>query len=471
MGAIKLGTVKQKLWAIVAASFVARVITFFALPNTPTALAPDEGTYSALAKWIAESKPASEFPGFSDGLYLSSRSTIIPASVLTRFGLDELDSVRLTSSVYGFLSVCLVAMLCVKICQSSSFDAREKKKLEALILIILLVYAFLPSHFLWSNLGLRESTNEFWLLMTFTGVFLLFRTHQKYKIYLAIFIALSILCTFSTRPQAGWVLVASLLVYSLFKLKLKITYLLIASIAAGLISGYLATTSKLYVTTEVYVAQDSISTSRSQEELMASKLCNGTQNKVMFREKEYRCEKSGSTVKRVRSSNLAEVAVNQVEVLPDKQLVNQVGAASKIERLNCPWSESSEAGKYACLAFRAPFMSLTFLFRPFLIFDTTSAASMLAATENIIWVFFFVFIIYRIAKYKRINFFQELAPSLVFLTLFVVGAGSYEGNMGTAFRHKSLVLWIVLLLLFAVFWCGQDEAKESLRNNSQESAV
>jgi 4-hydroxybenzoate polyprenyltransferase len=83
----------------------------------------------------------------------------------------------------------------------------------------------------------------------------------------------------------------------------------------------------------------------------------------------------------------------------------------------------------------------------------------------------FVLIVYRISKIKRIPLFEELAPSIIFFSLYVVGAGSYEGNMGTAFRHKSLILWVVLLLLFAFFWRGQDEEKESRGNNSQESAV
>jgi len=48
MSAFKLQTLKQKLWAIVAASFVARVIMFFALPNTASFLAPDEGNYAFL---------------------------------------------------------------------------------------------------------------------------------------------------------------------------------------------------------------------------------------------------------------------------------------------------------------------------------------------------------------------------------------------------------------------------------------
>ena len=168
---------------------------------------------------------------------------------------------------------------------------------------------------------------------------------------------------------------------------------------------------------------------------------------------------------------MAEVAIEQVEVLPGKQIVNQVGAASKIERLGCLWEESSEIGKYGCLAFRAPYMTLSFLFRPLPFIDTTSLSSVFAAVENTFWIVMFALILYRIFKVKKIAFLGEIAPAMIFFSLYVVGAGSYEGNMGTAFRHKSLILWVVLLLLFAVFWRDQHEARGPQRNNSQESAV
>ncbi len=158
--------------------------------------------------------------------------------------------------------------------------------------------------------------------------------------------------------------------------------------------------------------------------------------------------KSGTVTKRELPSNLAEVAIDEVEALPGKQIVNQVGAASMIERLTCPWDETSEIGKYGCLAFRAPYMTLTFLFRPLPFIDTTSLSSVFAAIENMFWIFMFALIMYRISKLKKIPFIDEIGPSLIFFSLYVVGAGSYEGNMGTAFRHKSLILWVVLLIVF-----------------------
>ena len=142
-----------------------------------------------------------------------------------------------------------------------------------------------------------------------------------------------------------------------------------------------------------------------------------------------------------------------------------------IQRLDCPFNESSEIGKYGCLAFRAPYMTLTFLFRPLPFVDTTSMSSVFAAAENIIWILMFVLIAHRISKERRIPFLRELAPSLVFFSLYVVGAGSYEGNMGTAFRHKSLILWVVLLLLMAILSKNSQEEHTRRRNKPTESAV
>jgi len=95
-------------------------------------------------------------------------------------------------------------------------------------------------------------------------------------------------------------------------------------------------------------------------------------------------------------------------------------------------------------------MVATFLFRPLIGIDTTSTSSLIAAVENIAWLGAFIFIIIMIIKKRRLAFIGPLAPSLIFFMLYCVGAGSYEGNMGTAFRHKSLILWVILLLVASV---------------------
>jgi hypothetical protein len=144
------------------------------------------------------------------------------------------------------------------------------------------------------------------------------------------------------------------------------------------------------------------------------------------------------------------LAANQLKTLPERQEINQVGAASNIEKLNCPWIESSQTRKYACLGFRAPYTTITFLFRPLPLIDTTSASSFFAGMENLVWISMFGLFLFEVIRQKRIPFIKDFSPSIIFLVLYSVGAGAYEGNMGTAFRHKSLILWIILVGLLVV---------------------
>ena len=108
-------------------------------------------------------------------------------------------------------------------------------------------------------------------------------------------------------------------------------------------------------------------------------------------------------------------------------------------------------------------MAATFLFRPLIGLDTTSASSLFAAIENIAWLGAVLFIVVMLIKKRRLAFIGPLAPSLIFFILYCVGAGSYEGNMGTAFRHKSLILWVILLLLASVIVA---EKRPKSRNES-----
>ena len=102
---LRLTTLKSKLYAIVFVSLVVRVVAFFLLPNTPSALGPDEGTYARAANWTALGKPATDFPGFGAVLYQSGRSLLLPAALFNKIGFNPLNSVRLTATIYGFLLV------------------------------------------------------------------------------------------------------------------------------------------------------------------------------------------------------------------------------------------------------------------------------------------------------------------------------------------------------------------------------
>ena len=423
MSALKLRTLKEKLGAIVAASFVARVIMFFILPNTPSSLAPDEGTYASLTKWIAESKPAADFLVFGEGLYLSGRSIIIPSSALYRIGMDELDAVRLISSIYGFLSLVLLTFFGLKLLNNrddlSKFNTR-------LVLLFFTVFAFLPSHFVWSTLGLREGPNEFWVLSAFISIYAIFHLRTRFQalMYLALFA--SIVMCFSTRPQVGLVLGVGLLSYLITRFKQAKSLIAIAAVLSGVFLGSIATSGNAGVS----IVED------------------------------------------------LGVVITMVDGIPSRHTGNQVAAASIIETPSCPLAQNSVPSSrpsrfdtYACILWRAPYMTSTFLLRPFIVGDVTSTSSAFAAIENLIWLFAFGLIAYFIVKRRGIPRFNKLAPSLIFFALYVVGAGAYEGNMGTAFRHKSLILWVVLALLLSLLWRNSQTSNPDSRNKLTESAV
>jgi len=174
----------------------------------------------------------------------------------------------------------------------------------------------------------------------------------------------------------------------------------------------------------------------------------------------YICSKGVEKKSVIGLKNPGIAVIDQADEIPLHHELNQVDAASIIKTSNCPDSGTSRADKYFCLAYRAPYTSFTFLFRPLPGADVTSKSSLFAAVENIFWLIAVAYIFIMLIRNRRLAFFGALAPSLLFGSIYVVAAGAYEGNMGTAFRHKSLILWVVILLLASTFVANQGRKVE-----------
>ncbi len=459
---VKLTTLKSKLYAIVFASFVARFIGFFLLPSeAKVALAPDEAGYAEIARLVAASEQATKFYG---GLYFISRTLVLPAATLNNFGVEPLSSVRIVASMYGVLTLILVAFLIIQFVNRFSTDSKLTLKRSKLITSLFFIFAFLPSHFLWSILGLRESPMEFWVLCSLSAIFLAVNLQEKVTLPIAALLTISIILLFNTRPQVAWLLAVTILISLIFnnKRRVSFTLALLTLIASGV--GYSSVAVQRH---DVFalVATDGSATDGSATDGSA---CKDSKQKITFQGKEYECTKTGTKTDLSNLQNPGVIIVNETISIPDRHKGNQVAAASAIQTLSCPVKEESKTDKYFCLVWRAPYMAATFLFRPLIFIDTTSTSSLIAAIENIAWLGAFVFIVVMIFKKRRLAFFGPLAPSLIFFVLYCVGAGSYEGNMGTAFRHKSLILWVILLLLASVITAKK---RPKSRNESAEKGV
>ena len=174
----RLTTLRGKLYSIIFCSFIARAIGFFLLPNTPSFLGPDEGTYGAVAAWTEQGLPAKDFPLYGQGLYLSGRALFWPAAFFNQIGITPLNSVRLTAAIYGLLTLVLIIYIFLKTVDKHSVVADYVAKNTNAVISLFVLFAFLPSHFIWSLLGLRESTVEFWTLSAFASLYWIFHLQK-----------------------------------------------------------------------------------------------------------------------------------------------------------------------------------------------------------------------------------------------------------------------------------------------------
>ena len=435
---LRLTTLKHKLYAIIFASFILRIIGFFLLPNEPTvALAPDEGGYAEISRIITDGEPTTSF----GGLYVISRSLILPAVVLNNFGIEPLSSVRIIASIYGALSLMLISLLIIKTVNKYSNYSELTPKRDVLIVGLFSVFALLPSHLLWSMLGLRESPMEFWVLCALASVYSAIYLQERLSLLTVISLIISVIFLFNTRPQVAWVLGVTILIVLLSRFRSRVAMLLIPITFIALGLGYASVTIQ---------KQNVFALTAVDGSAVDGSACKNSGETIILQEEEYVCKKIGTKTDLSGLQNPGQLLVDQTEALPDRHKGNQVAAASAIQTLSCPITEESKLDKYLCMSWRAPYMASTFLFRPLIAIDVTSTSSLFAAIENIAWLGAFIFIVVMLIRKRRLAFFGPLTPSLIFFTLYSVGAGSYEGNMGTAFRHKSLILWAVLLLMGSV---------------------
>jgi hypothetical protein len=481
-------------------SFFTRLFFQFAfLPKTPSEYGPDEGTYAALAKYVAEGLPVQEFPIYGPGLYNSARSLILPSSTFIRIGMNELLAVRLTSTLAGLLSLIMLS-LCIIAIQNLPKDKNsfETPKLNYGQRLILIIFAFLPSNFLWSNLGLRESSSQFYLIaFTYFSLKLLSPKVNRKSLY-SILSSISLILAFGTRPQTAMVFSLLAFVFSLILIwKLREFWILLA-ILVGFSVGQLFTVTPTLETKETLIAikisnseskspapsqsgeskspapsqsgeskspapsQSGESKSPAPSQSVESKspapavtenlqeiteLCLKDGQILIGKSGNYECTKSKEY--KVIERSAIESARQQVlttQILEIKRNVNRLDAASALPESTCKVSIWKIPSKILCNIIELPYRLPTFLFRPFPLIDSGSSFINLAGIENLLWlglVLYAAFAAFKMNLNKMEKF--TIAWLYTYIITFSTAASLYEGNLGTAFRHKSSILWALAL--------------------------
>jgi hypothetical protein len=217
----------------------------------------------------------------------------------------------------------------------------------------------------------------------------------------------------------------------------------LASILVGGFAGYLLTTVNFFPIENKLAAIDV-----KTNEVSRSQTCNLIGAVFNAEGKQFVCRPTLNSTRESNGKSVSGSLLENVTVLPQVQEVRQLNANSRIQTLWCPLEPDSELKKLSCVIWRAPYMAFTFVSRPLPFIDTTSNSSKFAAVENSFWILGFgLLIAYRrsIANFKSLG--QAYLLPAIFGVSYIFSAGSYQGNMGTAFRHKSLILPIVFFYL------------------------
>lgn len=388
--------------------------SFLILPPTSTSFAPDEAGYALLANWLATGAYYVSGNKADPNLLAATFSFIAPSSILVRINIDPIYAVRLISILSGSLSI-LVLGLCVVLIRQNygKCELIQGKVFNKPDLLLISVFAFFPSNFLWSILGLRESTSQLWLLLAFFFFLKTLYSAPNFPMSSWLGLLVSIAFSFGARKETALLFSCILLLATLGKWQKSNRLVANVVIISGILSGQL-------------LASNSIKLSSNADQLIV-------QN--------YRQPSS--------LEKLLETA-STLDKTEYKRNVNREGADSALPESDCSSKLDSPQERITCTINEYPYRIIAFLFRPFPFVDIGSTNSNFASAENILWTLIylsFVISLFRGSNKEIVKRIEFLIP-FIFLIMFSSLAALYEGNLGTAFRHKSTILWILIVLIF-----------------------
>lgn len=452
------------------------IFHFFFHPNQPSSFAPDEGTYARLAEYVSRGKAVQDFPEYGPSLYNQSKSLISPSSFLIKLGNEPLDSVRIVSSLYGFL-IPLCVLLCFVAVRKSkvNIDRLHQEFRSPLALFLLFFLFFIPSNFLWSTLGLRESASQFWILAQTYFLIKMYLNKKIDKLPFGLLALISSIFSFSSRPQTALLISIFIMILGiLVAIRKKTLSFLLISIFSFIAGNSFASTPEVKSIEKWTIIEKSNESnfhnsenheiSFSVKSKLANSLCDFPLQVIELAGKEFQC----NLIKEYRKPLLPplnSLPTNvDVSTLEEKRNLNRLGASSALAPSLCSKSVNEFASIW-CNMSEIPYRLSAFLLRPFPLIDQGSSFLFLAGMENVVWLILYLITLFKMAQVRRWSPLKEYVLSFAFfLILFSTAASLYEGNMGTAFRHRSTLIGHLVLLNLLVITYLDSKRNHSIAN-------
>lgn len=385
-----------------------------ALPSEPFAGTIDEAGYAEL---VSTQDPGPTWTyaggGSATSLWASSRALLIPAAVLQDiFGGDAIIALRMVSVFYSTLSgLLLIALIYLARREASGAAPLEGPALLSWQIFGLAIFLLLPSHALWGLLGLREAAAEFWALAAVVSAASMryLVSNRSSRLMFALATALCLSIAYLSRSYAAAALTLALICTAtwLATSRRSLGILLMGSTLSGAVLGIVLLRSAPVDT----ASQDASAAVGTASEVIK------TLNPGTYVGK--------ATPQRARSTVGAESAI-------------PVDRCTQVVSVQLLWW---------CELTRLPGAATTVLFRPLAPFDAGGTNwRTLAAFENWLWIGLAALTVVALVR-RRSALMLVVTVSMIYVLAYIVGMALLEGNLGTAFRHKSGILWALCAIM------------------------
>ena len=437
-------------------AYIGLHVTFSVLLGNITAFAPDEGLYKDIFSRLYSADFTSDVLGFSGAWEPWLRLFYLPAKLLAYLGFTDLLAVRFLAIGYSSLATFLL----IKVAKD---NGRNDRIFKSSIIAI----SFIPTVFLWSSIGLRES----FLYLEISAIFyFLSRVKDEIDFRNLLGLAISVYSLLMTKNYIFilflFAFIPTLLVFSLLKRKRLVTHVLILSIAimplafnpelVPAISNYFKGQVTKVDTIEI---GDINNDGRCDNfEPCANGNGNGNGTKDLDIEPIEYVATGGMTL---------HVLLDQLKDSPNTffaKVASVLGVMAKLEAISkaaiVVETDKSVVQNQKKLSLqqagiKKPLQVLEsgakFLLVPFILIDNGSLFLNIQSIETPIWLF--IYGLFFVGLYQIIRRRRELDYAVMMATLFafefVAISALTEINVGTALRHRSLLLIPILVIWLA----------------------
>jgi hypothetical protein len=441
-------------------AYIGLHVSFSVFLGNITALAPDENLYRDIFSRLYSAGFTSDVLGFYGAWEPWLRLIYLPAKLLTYLGISDLLAARLLAIGCSTIATYLL----IKMAKNNEQDTRIFR--TAIIAI-----SFIPTVFLWSSIGLRESflyleiisilyflskVREHVDLKNMTGlgfaIFSLSMT-KNYIFILFLFAFVITLLTFSIVRRKNFMNHLIILVFALVPLTVNPT--LVPAISSYF-SGQLAKP-------ESSIAGDINNDGSCEKFEFCSGIGNGaidSNGKPLFNVATggmtvhmllYQLQSNPNTflAKIAKSlgvtSRLTDISKSSILIVTDKQVKEN---QKKLSLQQAGLRHPDQVVK----------SSLKFLLVPFIFIDNGSLFLNIQSIETPVWLFIYgLFIIglYQVIRRRR-ELDYAVLMAIIFTFEFVGISALAEVNVGTALRHRSLLLIPIL-----VIWVARKKKAET----------